>query len=102
MKRKVLAVWILNTNISSASGRRILTFTELESLTSFRTTRFLTLNSTRIASYESFRSQDSLIFRINLYQRTRDSQTGSLRLTFETTTVKVDLNIILLCDVQLC
>ena len=39
-----------------------LTFTELESLTSFRTTRFLTLNSTRIASYESFRSQDSLIF----------------------------------------
>ena len=49
-----------------------LTFTELESLTSFRTTRFLTLNSTRIASYESFRSQDSLIFRINLYQRTRE------------------------------
>ena len=79
-----------------------LTFTELESLTSFRTTRFLTLNSTRIASYESFRSQDSHIFRINLYQRTRDSLTGSLRLTFETTTVKVDLNIILLSDVQLC
>ena len=79
-----------------------LTFAELESLTSFWLTRFLTFNSTRIASYETFCSQRWFIFRINLDQSTSDSQASSFRLTFETTTVKVDLDIILFFNIQLC
>ena len=63
--------------------------------------RFLTLNNTPLASYETSRSQDALILRINLNQRTGDRQTSSLRLALETTTLQVDVDIILLCYVQL-
>ena len=74
---------------------QLLTFTELESTTCFGTTRFLTFNSTRVTSHEAFGTQSSLIFRIDFYQCTGDSQTQSLRLTSETTTAKVNFNVIL-------
>ena len=70
-------------------------------LTSLRLTRFLTLNLTSVTSHEAFCLQCSFVFRINLHQRTCDSQTQSLCLTFETTTVKIYLDIVFLSDTEL-
>ena len=79
-----------------------LTFTELESLTSFRTSRFLTFNSTRVTSNETFCTKSGFVFRIDLNQCASDSQASCLRLSFEATSIEVDLDIILFCNVQLC
>ena len=74
----------------------VLTLTELEVLTSFRLTRFLTLNLTSVTSHETFCLQRSLVFRIDLHQCASDSQTQSLCLSFEATAIKVGLDIVFL------
>ena len=71
-----------------------LTFTELESLTSFRTTRFLTLNSARIASNETFFAKSCFIFGIYLYECACNCETKSLRLTCKTATGKICLDVV--------
>ena len=74
-----------------------LTLAELEVLTCFGLTRFLTLNLTSVTSHEAFCLQRSLVFRIDFHQRTSDSETQCLCLAFEATAVKRYLDIVLLC-----
>lgn len=50
-----------------------LTLAELESSTSFRLTRFLTFNRTRITCHEAFRTKCRLIFSVDLNQCTGNS-----------------------------
>ena len=77
-----------------------LTFTELESAACFRTSRFLTFNDTRVASYEAFCTKSFFVFRIDFDQSTGDSQAQSLRLAGETTATQIYFNVIFLCYFQ--
>ncbi len=77
------------------------TFTELESPTSFGTTRLFTLYSTRIASNKSFCTQRSFIFRIYLHQSASNSQAQSLRLSSKATATQIYLNVVFLCNAEL-
>lgn len=77
-----------------------LTFRELEAFASLRTTRFLTLNLTGVASHEAFLAESGLVFGINLYKRTGDSETESLCLTFVTATVKMSHDVIFLSHIK--
>ncbi len=68
----------------------------MESLTSLGTTRFLTLNGTRVASYEACSTKCGFVFCVDFHQSASDAQTKSLCLSGETTTYEVYLNIIFL------
>ncbi len=77
-----------------------LTFTELESAACFRTSRFLTFNDTRITGYETFCTENFLVFRIDFDQSTGNSQTQGLRLTGKTSATQIYFDIIFLCYFQ--
>mgnify|MGYP006898302609 CR=1 FL=1 len=84
---------MLNFWFSICFGQ-ILTLTELEATASFGLTRFLTLNSTRVACEEALILQSLLVFGVDLYECASDSETQSLALTSKTATIEICLYII--------
>ena len=77
-------------------SNRILTLGELEATACFGASRFLTLNSARIASNETFFAKSCFIFGIYLYECACNCETKSLRLTCKTATGKICLDVVLL------
>ena len=82
------------------TAKRILTLAELETTTCLGTTGLLTLYLAAVTRHEAFCTQGLLVLGIYFHQGTGDSQTHGLRLTSETTTIQVHLNVILLSDIQ--
>ena len=76
---------------------RGLTLAELETTTSLWLTWLLTLNGTRVASHESVILQSLLVLSVHLNECACDSEAESLALACEAATVKVCLDVILLC-----
>ena len=74
-------------------SNRILTHGELEATACFGASRFLTLNSARIASNETFFAKSCFIFGIYLNECACNCETKSLRLTCKTATGKICLDV---------
>ena len=74
--------------------RPILTFTELESTTCFRTTRLLTFNNAGITCHEPFCAKCLLVVCIDFHQCAGDCKTQRLRLAGKTTAVYIHLDVI--------
>ena len=77
-----------------------LTLRELEVLASLGLTGLLTFYLTSIASHEAFCFKRSLIFRIDFYERTSDSEAECLSLALEAATVEVNFDIVFLSNTK--
>ena len=87
--------------MSAPTVLQLLTFTELESTTSFRLSRFLTFNRTGIASHEAFSTESSFIFSIDFHQSASNCKTQCLRLSGETATAEIYFDVVLFSNTQL-
>lgn len=77
----------------AAAKGNILTLAELETFTSFGTTRFLSFNHTRVTSQKAFCLQRGTVFGIDGAQSAGDAQTQSFHLAADTTAVQVSLHV---------
>lgn len=80
----------------------ILTFAELEALASLGLTGFLTFNRTGIAGHEAELAEECLVVGVNLNKCAGDTETKCFSLAFVAATVKVDMNVVLLCNFESC
>src|SRR5690606_34405385 len=76
-----------------ALGTAILTFGELEFLTGFLLSEFLTFHHSRISGQQTFWFQGKSVLSIQLYHGSGDSKTNSLSLSCDPTTVDVHFNV---------
>ena len=79
---------------------KVLTLAELEALASLGASWLLTLNDTRVASKEAFCTQSRLVFFVDLDKSTSDSEASGFALTLESSTLEVDLDVILFYSVE--
>lgn len=80
----------------------VLTFRELEAFASLWTTRFLTLNGTRVASHETMFAEQSLVFGVNSDESASDTETKSFGLAFVAATVESDNDVVFFGYVEGC
>jgi len=78
----------------------LLTFTELESFAGFWLSGFLPFHFAGIAGGETFSFQLGLVLRINFDQGPGNSETYRLCLTFKSTAVKGDSDVIFVGNIE--
>src|SRR5665647_1817498 len=78
----------------------LLTLAELEPLTCFGLTRFLSLHLARIACSKTFSLQLGFVLRINLDESSGNPKTYRLCLTFGSTAVKGDCDVIFVGNIE--
>ena len=77
-----------------------LTLAELEAATSLGLTGLFTLNGTRVTGHEAFCAESLLIVCVYFYESTGNCKTQCLALSRETSTAKINLDVIFFSHVK--